>query len=155
DFISDYELATRLSYFLWSSMPDDTLFDLAKEGKLRDDKTLEAQVKRLLKDGKARALSENFADQWLNVRGLSSFEPDPKLFPTFDAKLRQAMLRETETFFHHVMTEDRPVLDFIDADYTFVNAQLAKHYGLKDVKGEHFQKVSLKGTPRGGVLTQA
>src|SRR5262249_32146427 len=123
---SQYELASRLSYFLWSTMPDDELFKLAGEGKLRDDKTLEAQIKRMLKDTKARALSENFAGQWLNVRGLSSFSPDPKKFPTFNASLRQAMLRETETFFHHVMTEDRPVLDFIDADYTFVNAALAK-----------------------------
>jgi cytochrome c553 len=155
DFISQYELASRLSYFLWSSMPDDELFKLAKEGKLRDDKTLEAQIKRMLKDNKARAMAENFAGQWLNVRGLSSFNPDPKKFPTWGASLRQAMLRETELFFHHVMTEDRSVLDFIDSDYTFANAQLAKHYGIKDVKGEHFQKVSLKGTPRGGVLTQA
>jgi cytochrome c553 len=155
DFIGQYELATRLSYFLWSSTPDDELFKLAKEGKLRDDKTLEAQIKRMLKDNKARALAENFGGQWLNVRSLSSFSPDPKKFPTWNASLRQAMLRETELFFHHVMTEDKSVLDFIDSDYTFVNAQLAKHYGLKDVKGEHFQKVSLKGTPRGGVLTQA
>src|SRR5262249_28192283 len=140
DFISQYELASRLSYFLWSTMPDDELFKLAGEGKLRDDKTLEAQIKRMLKDTKPRALSENFAGQWLNVRGLSSFSPDPKKFSTFNASLRQAMLRETELFFHHVMSQDKSVLDFIDSDYTFVNAQLAKHYGLKDVKGEHFQK---------------
>jgi hypothetical protein len=155
DFISQYELATRLSYFLWSSMPDDKLTELAKAGKLRDDKVLKEQVERMLKDKKARAMSENFAGQWLNLRGLSSFSPDPKQFPTFNASLRQAMLRETESFFHHVMTEDRSVLDFIDADYTFVNAQLAKHYGIEDVKGEHLRKVSLKGTPRGGVLTHA
>src|SRR5262249_40574118 len=112
DFITQHELACRLSYFLWSSMPDDELFRLAREGKLRDAKTQEQQIRRMLKDPRSRSLAENFGGQWLNVRSLSSFEPDPKRFPTFNAPLRQAMLRETESFFHHVLTEDRSVLDF-------------------------------------------
>src|SRR5262249_28989246 len=124
DFISQYELATRLSYFLWSSTPDDELFKLARDNKLRGE-TLEAKVRSMLKDEKAKALTENFAGQWLNVRNLSSFSPDPQKFPTFNGSLRRAMIRETELFFHHVMTEDKSVLDFIDGDYTFVNAQLA------------------------------
>jgi hypothetical protein len=153
--ISQWELASRLSYFLWSSMPDNELFRLAREGKLHEPEVLEAQVKRMLADHKARALAENFAAQWLNLRNLDSFNPDPKRFPTFTPALRQAMVRETETFFLHVVRQDYSVLDFLDADYTFVNEQLARHYGLKDVRGPAFRKVSLAGTPRGGVLTHA
>jgi hypothetical protein len=153
--LSDWELATRLSYFLWSTMPDEELFRLAREGKLRQPGVLEGQVRRMLKDMKARALAENFAGQWLTIRSLSAFSPDLKRFPSFNPQLRSAMLRETEMFFLHIVREDRNVLDFLDADYTFVNERLAKHYGLKDVHGEHFRKVSLAGTPRGGVLTHA
>lgn len=153
--ITQHELATRLSYFLWSSMPDEELFKLAGANKLREPDVLEAQVKRMLKDNKARALAENFAGQWLNIRGLSAFEPDPKRFPGFNANLRNAMLRETELFFLHVVREDRSVLDFLNADYTFVNGQLARHYGIEGIKGDSFQKVSLTGTRRGGVLTHA
>jgi hypothetical protein len=148
-------MASRLSYFLWSSMPDDELFRLARQGKLHDPAVLEAQVKRMLASPKARALADNFAVQWLNLRTLNSFSPDPKRFPAFNANLRGAMLRETEMFFMHVVQQDRSVLDFIDADYTFVNEQLAKFYGLKDVRGANFRKVSLAGTPRGGILTHA
>jgi hypothetical protein len=153
--INQYELATRLSYFLWSSMPDGELARLAKEGKLRQPDVLEAQVRRMLKDPKSRALADNFASQWLNTRGLAGFSPDPKRFPTYSTRLREAMERETEMFFLHIVREDRSVLEFIDSDYTFVNERLARHYGLKNVTGESFRKVSLAGTPRGGVLTQA
>lgn len=153
--ISDHELAVRLSYFLWSSMPDEELTRLARDGKLRQPGVIDEQVRRMLHDPKGRTLAENFAAQWLNLRPLSFFSPDPKRFPTFTPALRDAMLRETEQFFLHVVRADRSVLDFLDADYTFVNERLARHYGLKDVHGESFRKVSLAGTPRGGVLTHA
>ena len=153
--ISHYELASRLSYFLWSSMPDDALFELARKKTLREPDVLEGQVRRMLKDPRSRALVDNFAGQWLQLRTLNEFKPDPDLFPSFDEKLRAAMLRETELFFENVVREDRGILDFIDADYTFVNERLAKHYGLSGVKGESFRRVSLTGTPRGGILTQA
>jgi mono/diheme cytochrome c family protein len=153
--ISHYELASRLSYFLWSSMPDDELFELARKKTLREPDVLEKQVRRMLKDPRSRALVENFAGQWLQLRSLKDFKPDPDLFPAFDEKLRSAMLQETELFFENVVREDRSILDFIDADYTFVNERLAKHYGLPGVKGEQFRRVSLTGTPRGGILTQA
>jgi hypothetical protein len=116
---------------------------------------LEKQVRRMLKDPRARALVDNFAAQWLQLRTLKEFKPDPDLFPTFDEKLRWAMLQETERFFENVVRADCSILDFIDADYTFVNERLAKHYGLPGVKGEQFRRVSLTGTPRGGILTQA
>jgi Protein of unknown function (DUF1592)/Protein of unknown function (DUF1588)/Protein of unknown function (DUF1585)/Protein of unknown function (DUF1587)/Protein of unknown function (DUF1595) len=153
--LNDYELASRLSYFLWSSMPDEELFRLAEQKKLHDPATLEAQVKRMLDDKKAVALAQNFAFQWLNLRNLAGFSPDPKRFPTFTPSLRAAMLRETEEFFLHVVRQDRPLTDFLDGDYTFVNEELARFYGLPGVKGNTFQKVSLKGTPRGGILTHA
>jgi mono/diheme cytochrome c family protein len=152
--ISEHELAVRLSYFLWSSMPDDELFKLAEEGKLRQPGVLEGQVKRMLADPKAKALVKNFAGQWLQLRSLEAATPDPALFPTFNDKLRQDMLTETELFFEAVMREDRSVLDFLDADYTFVNERLAKHYGIEGVTGEEFRRVKLTGE-RGGVLTQA
>jgi hypothetical protein len=151
--ISEYELATRLSYFLWSTMPDEELFREARAGTLR--KNLEVQVRRMLKDPKARALVDNFAGQWLQTRNVKSATPDPGLFPSFDEPLRTAMQKETELFFENVLREDRSVLDFLDADYTFLNERLAKHYGIAGVKGAEFRKVSLKGTDRGGVLTQA
>ncbi|HTU23630.1 MAG TPA: DUF1592 domain-containing protein [Gemmataceae bacterium] len=153
--LNDYELASRLSYFLWSSMPDDELFELARKKTLHEPETLEKQVRRMLHDSRCRALVENFAGQWLQLRNLKDFKPDPDLFPQFDEKLRSAMLRETELFFENVIREDRSILDFIDADYTFVNERLAKHYGLSGVRGEEFRRVSLTGTPRGGILTQA
>jgi len=109
----------------------------------------------MLKDGKAKALAENFAGQWLNIRGLAGFSPDPKRFPRFTNTLRQAMIQETEQFFLHIAREDRSVLEFIDSDYTFLNERLARHYGVKGVLGENFRRVSLVGTPRGGILTHA
>ena len=153
--IDEFELATRLSYFLWSSMPDDELFRLAAQNKLRHADTLDEQVRRMLKDPKARALVENFAGQWLEIRRLKTMTPDAKRFPGFDEELRQAMLAETELFFASVMEEDRSVLDFIAADYTFLNERLAKHYGIQGVSGPEFRRVKLDNPDRGGLVTQA
>ena len=153
--ISEFDLASRLSYFLWASTPDDELFKLAVEGKLREPEVLEAQVKRMLKNPKARALGEVFAPQWLQIRGLKSFAPDPKMFPTFDEPLRNAMMGETEKFFQYIVDEDRSVLELIDSDYTLMNERLAKHYGVEGVKGSEFRKVKLPDRRRGGVLAQA
>ena len=153
--LNDFELATRLSYFLWSTMPDAELFDLAGQGSLRKPPVLEAQVRRMLLDPKAKALVENFAGQWLHLRNLKNFTPDKRRFPDFDEPLREAMQRETELFFETVMREDRSVLEFLDADFTFVNERLAKHYGISDIKGSEFQRVTLTDRQRGGVLTQA
>ncbi|MBL8822919.1 MAG: DUF1592 domain-containing protein [Planctomycetia bacterium] len=153
--LNDYELASRLSYFIWSSMPDETLFNLAKQGKLKDPEVLQLQARRMLRDPKALALVENFAGQWLQLRNLQQATPDPKRFPTFDEPLRQAMQKETELFFQELLVRDLPITTFLDADFTFVNERLAKHYGLKEVKGLDFRKVSLKETPRRGILTHA
>ncbi len=150
--INEYELASRLSYFFWSSMPDDKLFALAAKGELR--KNLDAQVKRLVADPKSAAFVENFAGQWLTTRKLDNINPDPKAFPEFDKELRQAMVRETELFFDAILREDRSILDFLDADFTFVDERLAKHYGIDGVKGSKFQRVKLP-PQRGGILTQA
>jgi hypothetical protein len=151
--VSEYALASRLSYFLWSSMPDDELFALAEKGKLR--KNLEAQVRRLVRDPKSQALVENFAGQWLQLRKLELATPDAKVFPDFDEPLREAMRKETELFFASIVRDDRSVLEFLDANYTFANERLARLYGLAGVHGEEFQRVSLRGTQRGGLLTQA
>jgi mono/diheme cytochrome c family protein len=153
--LNSYEMASRLSYFLWSSMPDEELFDLAAKGKLQDTKVVAAQVRRMLKDPKARALADNFAGQWLTLRNLASVSPDPKLFPGFDEKLRTAMRTETELFFQAIVGEDRSILDFIDGKFTYLNEPLAKHYGIEGVTGEQFRKVNLTGSERGGLITQA
>jgi hypothetical protein len=153
--INDYELASRLSYFFWSSMPDDELMTHARLGTLRKDGNLEAQLRRMLADPKSRALVEHFAGQWLQLRNLTTMTPDKGTYPDFDEPLRRAMRRETELFFTAVMNEDRSVLDFLDGDFTFVNERLARHYGLEGIKGEKFQRVSLDGQQRSGVLTQA
>ncbi len=152
-FINEYALASRLSYFLWSSLPDTELFAQAEQGTLRNN--LETQMRRMLADTRAQGLVESFAAQWLQFRDLSLVSPDKDVFPDFDEPLRAAMQKETELFFKNIMREDRSLLDFIDADYTFVNERLARHYGIAGVKGDQFQRVSLKGTPRRGVLTQA
>ena len=151
--IDEYALASRLSYFLWSSMPDDELFALAEKGKLR--KNLDAQVARMLRDSKSEALVQNFAGQWLQLRNLKLVAPDPKIFPDFDESLRVAMRTETELFFANIIRQDRSILDFLTADYTFANERLASFYKLPGVSGTEFRKVSLQGTPRRGVLTQA
>jgi len=151
--VDEYALASRMSYFLWSSMPDEELFRLAERGELR--RNLEAQTRRMLGDPRARALSEHFAGQWLQLRNLSLVAPDPQTFPGFDEGLRLAMRRETELLFETILREDRSVLDLLTADYTFVNERLARHYGLGGVAGPEFRRVSLAGTPRRGVLTHA
>lgn len=153
--LTDYELSSRLSYFLWSSMPDEELFRLAGEGKLRDPAVLKAQTKRMLADPKASALVENFADQWLNLRILQTVQPARRDYVNFDDVLRQAMRREAELFFEAVLKEDRSIRDFLDADYTFVNERLARHYGISGVEGDQFRKVALTDRNRGGVLTMA
>lgn len=153
---SQFELATRLSYFLWSSIPDEQLFRLAKNGRLGDPDVLEAQVRRMLADTKARALVENFGAEWLQLRTLDQAQPDPNRFPGFDDALRRDMRRETELFFQSIIREDRSILDFIDARYTFANARLAKFYGLPAIDSNQFQRVPLPpGSHRGGVITQA
>jgi hypothetical protein len=151
--IDEFSLASRLSFFLWSSVPDRELLGLAERGELR--RNLDAQVRRMLASPKAHALVENFGGQWLQIRSLETMQPDKTLFPDFDPALRTAMQRETELFFEYVMREDRSLFDFLTGDYTFVNSRLAKFYGLPEVRGEEFQKVSLVGTPRRGVVTQA
>lgn len=153
--LNDFELASRLSYFLWSTMPDEQLYEAAKQGKLKDPEVLAMHTRRMVRDPRAVALIENFAGQWLQLRNLKNSTPDPKRFPTFDEPLRQAMQKETELFFLEVMKNDLKLTEFLDADFTFVNERLAKHYAIKDVKGADFRKVSLKGTPRRGILTQA
>lgn len=153
--LSDYELATRLSYFLWSTMPDDELFRLARDGKLQQADVLEQQVRRMLKDERSQALVENFAGQWLTLRNLDNVQPHYRQFNKWNPKLREAMRKETELFIGEVMRQDMSLMRLLDADFTFVNEQLAGLYGLKDIKGEEFRKVSLAGTPRGGILTHA
>jgi Protein of unknown function (DUF1592)/Protein of unknown function (DUF1588)/Protein of unknown function (DUF1587)/Protein of unknown function (DUF1585)/Protein of unknown function (DUF1595)/Planctomycete cytochrome C len=153
--ISDTELATRLSYFLWSSMPDLELRRLAARHQLRAPGVLEAQVRRMLADRKSHALVQQFGGQWLEVRALESARPDPERFPDFDDYLRISMRRETNLFFESIIREDRSILDFLDARYTFVNARLARHYGIPGVEGPEFRRVALAGTPRAGILMQA
>jgi hypothetical protein len=153
--VTDVELATRLSYFLWSSLPDEELSRIATAGKLHDSRTLVAQVRRMLADPKSRALARNFAGQWLQTRALPEVTRDPSRFPGFDADLVQAMREETERFIDHVVRDDRSILEFLTADYTFVNERLARHYGLSGVSGTEFQRVNLAGTHRAGVLTHA
>jgi hypothetical protein len=150
--ISELELASRLSYFLWSTMPDDELFELALNGELR--KNLQPQIQRMLKDPKSTALVQNFAGQWLTLRKLPQVSPDAKLFPEFDDDLRAAMQKETELFFEDILREDSSVLHFIDADFTYVNARLARHYGIDGVYGVAFRKIKTPPS-RGGLLTQA
>lgn len=153
--LSDVEMASRLSYFLWSSLPDDELFRAGVKGELHTDKQLIEQALRMLKDPKSRALVENFAGQWLQLRNLDTFFPDKERFPDYDDALKSAMRRETEEFFSFLVREDRSVLEFLDADYTFVNERLAKHYGLQGVSGEEFRRVSVDLAQRGGLLGQA
>ena len=153
--VNDHALAARLSYFLWSSMPDAELAYLAERGELRKPGVIDAQVKRMLKDPKAVALVDNFTGQWLQIRNLTKVTPDTNSFPSFNEDLRADMEQETEMFFAAIMREDRSVLDFIDGRYTFVNERLAQHYGLEGVKGGEFQRVAFKDKARGGVLTHA
>jgi len=153
--ISDFEVASRLSYFLWSTMPDDELYRLANAGKLRSRDTLQRQVLRMLKDPKSQALVDNFAAQWLQLRNLKTVNPDRGRFPSFDEPLRAAMIRESEMFFAAVVHGDLSILNFLDSDFTYANERLARHYGLAGVKGDAFRRIKLKGHTRGGLLTQA
>ncbi len=153
--LNDYELASRLSYFLWSSTPDDALMSLAARGALHRPEVLDAQARRMLKDPKARALADNFAGQWLMLRNLANMSPDTERFPEFSEKLRASMKTETEMFFEAIVNEDRSILDFIDGKFTYINGPLAKLYGLDGVDGDQFRRVSLTGDQRGGILTQA
>ncbi len=154
--ISQHELASRLSYFLWSSMPDDELLRLADERKLRRPGVLAAQVQRMLKDPKSHAMVENFAGQWLELRKLESVKPDRERFPQFDEYLRMSMLRETESFIENIVRQDRSLLDLIDADYSFLNERMARFYGIAGITGPEFRMVKLNPeTKRGGILTQA
>ena len=150
--ISDLELASRLSFFLWSSIPDGQLLDVAARGDLRNPAVLERQVRRMLADSRANALVDNFAGQWLYLRNLEHITPDTKEFPNFDNNLRQAFRRETELLFTSILQEDRTVLDLLNADYTFVNERLARHYGIPKVYGSHFRRVAVTEENRRGLL---
>jgi hypothetical protein len=153
--VNNLELASRLSFFLWSSLPDDELLDAAIQGKLKSPAVLEQQVRRMLADSRSRALVDNFAEQWLYLRNLASSNPDMRTFPDFDDNLRQAFRQETEMFFESIMREDRSILDLLKANYTFVNERLAKHYGIPNVYGSRFRRVTFpEGSERGGLLRQ-
>jgi hypothetical protein len=153
--LNDFELATRLSYFLWSSMPDEELFKLAEKNELRKPGVLKAQIQRMLKDPKSVALVENFAGQWLQLRNVTTAAPDKGYFPSWGETLRKAMIKETELYFHYIVKEDRSILEFLDSDYTFVNERLARHYGMYNIKGDEFRKINFTDKKRGGVLTHA
>jgi hypothetical protein len=150
--LSDLELASRLSFFLWSSIPDDELLKVAAEGRLQDPAVLERQVRRMLADAKSERLVSNFAGQWLYLRNLTSHQPNSMMFPDFDDNLRQAFRREAELFFDSIVHEDRNVLDLMTADYTFVDERLARHYGIPNVYGSRFRRVTLTDEARKGLL---
>ena len=153
--LRDVDLASRLSFFLWSSIPDDELLDVAERGRLADPVVLERQVRRMLRDPRSQALVTNFGGQWLYLRNLSSATPDPIQFPDFNENLRHAMRRETELFFENVIREDRSVREFLTSNTTFLNERLARHYGIPNVYGSHFRRVTLPDGNRGGVLGHA
>lgn len=154
--ITEHALASRLSYLLWNSMPDDELLACASAGELRQPDKLRGQVERLLRDPKSERFVQNFTGQWLRLREIDATEPDMQQYPEFDEMLRYSMLEETHRFFREVLDDDRPLLDFVDSDWTILNEPLAKHYGIAGVTGQTFRRVSLpQGSMRGGVLTQA
>ena len=153
--VDDYALASRLSFFLWSTIPDDPLLTLAGQGKLKDPVVLEQQVKRMLADKRSNAMISNFAEQWLYLRNLKTSSPDLQEFPDFDDNLRSAMKQETTLFFDSIMREDRSVLDLLNADYTFVNERLARHYGIPGIYGSQFRRVKVSSEARRGILGQA
>ncbi len=152
--LSDLELASRLSFFLWSSFPDDELMQIASQGKLRDDAVLEKHVRRMLAADRSQSLSTNFAGQWLYLPNLPGITRDTKTFPDFDDNLRQGFRQETELFFGSIVREDHSALDLLSADYTFVNDRLAKHYGIPNVRGSYFRRVAIPGEERRGLLGQ-
>jgi len=153
--LNDYQLAARLSYFVWSTMPDDELSKLAAAGALHKPAVLEAQVKRMLQSPRAHSLATNFADQWLQIRKLATVAPDPQRFTDFNDAMRASMRTETEMYFDYIAAHDRSILEFLDSDYTFMNGPLARHYGYGGVDGDTFRFVRLTDHVRGGVLTQA
>ena len=151
--ISDLELASRLSFFLWSSLPDDVLLELAAAKKLSEPVVLETQVRRMLGDPRAETLTTNFASQWLHLRNLDAVRPNARMFPDFDDNLRQGFKQETELLFQSIVAEDRSVVDLLTADYSFVNERVAKHYGIPNIYGDHFRRITLpEGSPRVGIL---
>ena len=152
--LTDVELASRLSFFLWSSIPDDELLAAAERGKLKDSAVVEQQVRRMLADPRSKALVENFAGQWLVLKNIRGVSPDADLFPDFDENLRDAFLQETALFFESQLKEDRSVVDLLSADYTFVNERLARHYGIPNVYGDRFRRIALTDGRRGGLLGQ-
>ncbi len=153
--VDDYELATRLSFFLWSRPPDQKLLDEAASGRLSKTKILEKQARRMLADPRSQALVDNFFGQWLSLREIESHQPDSKVFPEFDEGLRSAMIGEIERFLSEVVRKDRPITDLLDANYTYLNERLAKHYGVQGVTGNKMQRVELEDRRRGGLLASA
>jgi hypothetical protein len=152
--LNDFELASRLSFFLWSSIPDDELLNLAEKGKLKNPLVLRQQTRRMLDDPRSQAFVSNFGGQWLHLRNLDTITPDPDLFPGFDEGLKQSFRRETELFFESVLRENRSVFDLLDANYTFLNQRLAEHYGIRGVYGSQFRRVALSDPNRSGLLGQ-
>lgn len=152
--INDFELASRLSFFLWSSIPDDELLSLAEQGKLHDSAVLSKQVDRMLDDRRSQAFVSNFAGQWLFLRNLAQVRPDQDVFPKFDSVLRRSFQRETELFFTAILNENRPITDLLSADFTYLNQPLAEHYGVPNVYGSQFRRVTMKDGSRGGLLGQ-
>ncbi len=152
--VNDFELASRLSFFLWSSIPDDELLNLAEQGKLKEPAVLSAQVSRMLEDCRSKAFVSNFAGQWLYLRNLAQVKPDPDVFPLYDATLRQSFEQETELFFNAILRENRPVTDLLSADFTYLNDRLAQHYGIANIYGSQFRRVTLANQNRGGLLGQ-
>jgi hypothetical protein len=153
--LNGYEIASRLSYFLWSTMPDEALFAAADSGALTTEAGLQKEVRRMLADSKAASLVKNFAGQWLQLRNVLQAKPDKDLFPKFNQELRSAMIRETELFFDEIIRKDRSIVDLFNGKFTYLNQTLAEHYGIADVKGAEFRRVELDGQQRGGILTHA
>jgi hypothetical protein len=149
--LDEYSLASRLSYFIWSSAPDERLLELAAKNQLRQN--LASELRRMLADWRAYALTENFAGQWLQLRDMDIVSPDSRRFPEWNGRIAAAMKRETQTFFQHILNENRSILEFLNADYSFMDKRLAQYYGIQGPGGDKFEKVSLQGTPRGGILT--
>jgi hypothetical protein len=152
--VNDFELASRLSFFLWSSIPDDELLNLAEQGKLEDPAVLSRQVSRMLDDNRSKSLVSNFAGQWLYLRNLAQVKPDPDEFPEFDSSLRQSLQRETELFLTEILRSNRPVTELLDSNFTFVNQRLAEHYGVSNVYGSQFRRAAVTDPNRGGLLGQ-
>ena len=151
--MTDLELATRRSFFLWASLPDDSLLDLAADGRLRAPGELEGQVRRMLADPRAATLTTRFAAQWLHLPNLDAIVPDSRQFPDFDDNLRQGFRRETELLFQSLLDEDRSVTDLLTADYTYVNERVARHYGVPGIYGDHFRRITWPaGSQRAGLL---